>query len=428
MGSNNSKGKLLRGKAVIRPLFKVALDEVKKCYKVDSATLGKGAFGKVFKAESLTDESYRVAIKELSKVNMNKKDIIDLGNEVQILNQLDHPNICKYYEVYEDKKYLYLVMEYWSGSNLYEKLTYQGIKYTETDCAKMTQQLLLALHHCHSSKVTHRDIKLENIMITDDNIIKLIDFGLSKTANKEELMKSMSGTPYYMAPEVFDEDNYGPEVDLWSLGVVLFTCLGGYRPFVGKNIKEIYKNIIEGNYKFHPREWSWISRDAKDLISMMLTRDPKKRITAELALQHPWFGLITDIKLDRTIKKEQKVRTKTLKRLKSFKQFNALKRWAIELLINMLSVDEKQYYETEFNKFDTTHSGIISGEEFMAKIKDSDEEVNQKIKKIFKENQVHWFHYSYARCRQGSNQGKTKHNIQQIWRWRQRWNHRKEFI
>lgn len=118
------------------------------------------------------------------------------------------------------------------------------MKYTETECAKLAQKLLLALHHCHSSGITHRDIKLENIMITDENQVKMIDFGLSKNATTEELMNSMAGTPYYMAPEVFENNSYGSSVDLWSLGVVLFTCLGGYRPFNGKDVKEICKNIL----------------------------------------------------------------------------------------------------------------------------------------------------------------------------------------
>lgn len=128
-------------------MSKVALDEIKKYYNVDTTTIGKGAFGKVLKARSVTDKSFRVAIKVLNKSNMSTKDIKELGSEVQILNSLDHPNIVKYYEVYEDKKFLYLVMEYCSGSNLYEKLTYQSIRYTEVECAKLAQQLLLAMHH-----------------------------------------------------------------------------------------------------------------------------------------------------------------------------------------------------------------------------------------------------------------------------------------
>mmetsp|Transcript_6720 Transcript_6720/g.6260 ORF Transcript_6720/g.6260 Transcript_6720/m.6260 type:complete len:164 (-) Transcript_6720:525-1016(-) len=163
-------------------------------------------------------------------------------------------------------------------------------------------------------------------MITEDNIVKLIDFGLSKNATKEEMMKSMTGTPYYMAPEVLEEEEYTSAVDLWSLGVVLFTCLGGYRPFTGANFKEISQAIIGCKYKFHSREWSGISRDAKDLISMMLTKEPKKRISAEIALKHPWFGLITEIKLDAIVKKEQTVRGKTMTKLKKFQKLNPLRR------------------------------------------------------------------------------------------------------
>ena len=378
-------------------MSKNALEDIKKYYTMESTALGRGAFGKVFKAVSLTDKSFQVAIKVLNKKNMSKNDIKEINGEVQILNQLDHPNIVKYFEVYEDKKLLYIVMEYWSGSNLYEKLTYQGIRYNETDCAKLAQQLLLAVHHCHSSKITHRDIKLENIMLTEDNHTKLIDFGLSKNATQQEMMKSMTGTPYYMAPEVFENEKYGSAVDIWSLGVVLFTWLGGYRPFSGKNVKEISKSILEWNYKFHPREWSSISRDAKDLISQMLNKDPNKRITAEKALKHPWFGLITEIKLVSTVKKEQMVKTHVWKKLFNYDQESVLKRSSIELLVNMLSADEKNDLEKEFNKFDTSKTGVISDKEFIEKVKEQKPEVNHKdIKKMVKElDFTHWKEIKY---------------------------------
>lgn len=223
-------------------------------------------------------------------------------------------------------------------------------------------------------------------MVTDTNLVKLIDFGLSKNASKKELLQSMTGTPYYMAPEIFEDAKYDKAVDIWSLGVVLFTCLGGYRPFNGKNLKEISKNILECNYKFHPREWSSISRDAKDLIGKMLTRDPTKRITAEKALKHPWFGLITEIKLESTLKKEQKVKSKTMKKLCKFSQGSPLKRCAMELLIKMLSLEEKQVYEQEFNKFDTTRSGVVSDRDFISKIQETDVSLSRKeVKRITKE-------------------------------------------
>mmetsp|Transcript_22641 Transcript_22641/g.20120 ORF Transcript_22641/g.20120 Transcript_22641/m.20120 type:complete len:185 (+) Transcript_22641:187-741(+) len=119
---------------------------------------------------------------------------------------------------------------------------------------------------------------------------------------------------------------------------------------------------------------------------MMLTYNPKKRISAEIALKHPWFGLITEIKLNKTVKKEQKVRSKTMKKLKNFKQMNPFRRCALELLINMLSVEEKLYYETEFNKFDSSRTGMISEKDFIAKFQETEVDLPQKeIKKIMKE-------------------------------------------
>lgn len=215
---------------------------------------------------------------------------------------------------------------------------------------------------------------------------KCVDFGLSKNATQNDLMDSMAGTPYYMAPEVLKNENYDSSVDIWSLGVVLFTCLGGYRPFTGDDVSEITKSILSCNYKFHQREWSSISRDAKDLISMMLKLEPEKRITAEKALKHPWFGLITEIKLMSTLVKENKVRSKTVKKLKKFSQGSPLRQCTLELLIKMLSEDEKKAYVKEFNKFDLTRKGTVSYKEFMTKIKETEDKMTDKeIKKMAKE-------------------------------------------
>lgn len=220
-------------------------------------------------------------------------------------------------------------------------------------------------------------------MLTEDNHVKLIDFGLSKNATQAEMMKSMTGTPYYMAPEVFENEKYGHEIDIWSLGVVLFTCLGGYRPFTGKNLKEISKSIIDCNYKFHPREWGGISRDAKDLITVMLMKDGSKRITAEKALNHAWFGLITEIKLVSTIRKEQMVKKSTWTKLINYEPGSVLKRSALELLINMLNTDEKKLLEIEFNKFNTSKSGVISEKDFTDIVRDQKPTMATKdIKKI----------------------------------------------
>lgn len=163
-------------------------------------------------------------------------------------------------------------------------------------------------------------------MLTEGNQVKLIDFGLSKNATQKELMQSTTGTPYYMAPEVFTDEKYTSAVDIWSLGVVMYILLVGYRPFSGDNLAQIKKKIISGDVEFYPRDWNQVSSDAKRLVKAMMTPDPKKRLTAEEALKQPWFGLITDIKLLATVKMEQMLKPDTVKRLEQFNQGTILKR------------------------------------------------------------------------------------------------------
>ena len=150
--------------------------------------------------------------------------------EVAILNQLDHPNIVKYYETYNDQKYIYLVMELISGKPLFDKITEQANQtFSEDQAAHYMKQLFQAINHCHAQNIVHRDIKPDNVMITDDDTVRLIDFGLSKVSRNKQL-KTVAGTPYYMSPEVLN-GSYSKKADIWSLGVVLYTLVSGYLPF-----------------------------------------------------------------------------------------------------------------------------------------------------------------------------------------------------
>ena len=181
--------------------------ELKKNYAIDdpaTKVLGSGAFGKVFLTHNLHNKNHKVAIKV-----MNKKKLWEhldaIKEEVKILTKLDHPCIVKYYETYDDNKFIYLIMEYISGGELFEKITSQKNQtFSEPDAAKLMLDLFSALNHMHVQGVVHRDIKPENIMITNDDKVKLIDFGLSKRTEKGTKMKTIAGTPYYMAPEVLD--------------------------------------------------------------------------------------------------------------------------------------------------------------------------------------------------------------------------------
>jgi len=159
-------------------------------------------------------------------------------------------------------------------------------------------QITSAILHLHEKGICHRDIKPENFMFADktaESELKLIDFGLSKRFGPNQsgeaggdFMHSIVGTPYYVAPEVL-EGNYGFECDVWSLGIILYILLCGYPPFEGDDNKEIFKRVMTQKVEFDPAEWSEISQEAKDLILLMLIRDPSKRISLQAVRRHSWF-------------------------------------------------------------------------------------------------------------------------------------------
>jgi len=207
------------------------VNELKQNYVIDGKTkvLGSGAFGKVFLTTNKVDTSIKVAIKVLDKEKL-KENIDCIMEEVAILNTLDHPNIVKYYETYDDNKYIYLVMEYITGGQLFDKITTQkNQNFSEHDACNYMRELFSSINHCHAQGIIHRDIKPENIMISNENTVRLIDFGLSKASKKKNLT-TIAGTPYYMAPEVLS-GNYSSKADIWSLGVLLYTLVSGYLPF-----------------------------------------------------------------------------------------------------------------------------------------------------------------------------------------------------
>lgn len=232
---------------------------------------------------------FKVAIKVLNKNKL--KDHIDaIQEEVNILTRLDHPNIVKYYETYIDEKYIYLVMEYIGGGELFDKISEQENQvFTEEFARDYMKKLLGACHHMHAQGIVHRDIKPENIMISATGELKLIDFGLSKRQEGQKKLKTIAGTPYYMAPEVLD-GVYDQKVDTWSLGVLLYVFMSGYLPFQGDNRNDVFYKIQHGKFHFNHPEFKVCTDLAKDLIEKLLVVNPKNRLSAFDALHHPWFA------------------------------------------------------------------------------------------------------------------------------------------
>lgn len=251
--------------------------------------IGQGQFGTVRKAIKIGEsDSKPYAVKVIMKDKI-QTDLKVLKTELESLMATDHPNIIKMYEVYEDTKHIYIVMEYCDGGELFDKIQLKQ-KFSEPEAARIMYKLLRAVSYLHSLNIIHRDLKPENILFkskSDDSEIKIIDFGLSKKCGEAETMHSVVGTLYYVAPEVL-EKKYGHECDIWSLGVILYILLSGRPPFEGQNV-EVFTKIIKAEYDFESKRWKKVSKEAIDLIQKMMEHDKKKRISPVEALNHPWF-------------------------------------------------------------------------------------------------------------------------------------------
>ena len=290
------------------------------------------------------EKNFQVAIKVLDKHKL--KDNIDcIMQEVAILNRLDHPNIVKYFETYDDSKYMYLVMEYISGCQLFDKITQQENQtFGEFEAAGYMQKLFQAINHCHAQGVIHRDIKPENIMITEAGSVRLIDFGLSKASKTNRNLTTVAGTPYYMAPEVL-EGNYSSQADIWSLGVLLYTLVSGYLPFQGQTSAEVFRKIKEADFHFNHVEFESVSNECKDLISKLLVPNAKRRLSGQQALSHAWFKILND---GVETKVGVKISDDVINRLRSFKGVSKFKRAAMNILVKMATEEEVQDLRAQF--------------------------------------------------------------------------------
>jgi serine/threonine protein kinase len=249
--------------------------------------LGKGGCGVVYKVVNKSTKA-TFALKQMKK-DSYLLDILE--REIMLMKEFDHPHLTKLREAYLDDKYISLVMDYVAGGELFDKIA-ELESFSETDAADITKQLLSALQYLHERNCAHRDIKAENILLVDKEgtQVKIADFGLANTLGNRNKFMSFVGTTPYMAPEVLSGATYGTNVDMWSLGVLVFVMLAGYMPFSGKTEMQEIRAILGGQYKFDDRRgWDKISAAAKNFISNLLLQDPEARFTATQALQHVWI-------------------------------------------------------------------------------------------------------------------------------------------
>lgn len=191
----------------------------------------------------------------MKKDKINSSEQVRLRYEIDILKNLDHPNILRLYEVFEDNKHIFLVTEYCDGGELFDEILLRQ-RFEEKDAAPIMKQLLSAINYCHKQKVCHRDLKPENVLLDsgDKSTIKLIDFGTSQVFENEEKMELVLGTAYYIAPEVL-AGKYDEKCDIWSIGVILYILLSGEPPFFGNNDAEIIQKVKKGRYYYNKPIW-----------------------------------------------------------------------------------------------------------------------------------------------------------------------------
>ena len=354
-GSSIGSSFLSDGESSISISNKLFIDETKdnptKKYEILSK-LGSGSFGSVYLARNkYTNE--KVAMKQIKKSSANLLSDGEITDEIEILKNLDHPDIVRIIESFNTKNSYILITEYCEGGELFDQVKNQ---LSETQIAVIFKQVLSGLAYLHSNNIVHRDLKLENILIheiekskqTGEDLfnIKIIDFGTARIFDKSKNPQSIVGSSYYIAPEVLRQ-KYNKECDLWSVGVILYMFIVGHAPFDGCDDDEITTNIQRGVYRKNDRRWIKASKEVKDLIQKLLTYRPSQRLTAiqaEAKSAIKLFKLVNENKDGKLQKNELK---------------NTLLNFVNESFLIENDFDEK------FEIMDGNNKGYINYEEFL---------------------------------------------------------------
>jgi len=323
-------------------------------YKDGGSKLGEGAYGSVSKGVHKSTGVVR-AIKTVAKTKM--KHVERFKREIAIMKIMDHPNIIKLFETFEDHRNIYMVMEVCTGGELLSRII-QASRFNERDAAGVTQQMLRALFYLHEQHICHRDVKPDNFMFhngdpIEGNVLKLIDFGLSRKFRDGEHMSTKAGTPFYVAPEVLT-GRYGHLVDLWSAGVIMYVLLCGSPPFSGRGQREVLASVRKGHLRFHPRAWGGISQDAKELVSLLVKTDPESRLNAGQALMHPWIRNRAPQAL------ANKLPADLVPKLRSFRSRTKFEKAVLQVIASQLSESQIKGLREAFLSLDQNGDGLVT--------------------------------------------------------------------
>ncbi|OMJ66055.1 hypothetical protein SteCoe_37240 [Stentor coeruleus] len=324
--------------------------------------IGSGAFAEVkLCIYKPLDQKRAVKIIHKAGLHYQQMDQEYMLKEISVLNTLDHPNILRCYEIFEDHWKFYVAMEYCEGGELFGKII-KLKKFTEKQAAEIMFQLLSAVAYCHSKDVIHRDLKPENILLEDkeDGLsLKVADFGSSCFIDHKRKMTGCFGSAYYLAPEVLSGE-YTEKCDIWSCGIILFILLTGKPPYSGRDDKTIINQLKHCPLNIKAEKYPTLSSNAIDLLQKLLILEPNDRISALEAISHPW------VKSFRGHEEEQVNLAHTLENLKQFSSNNKLKDAVYTFLATqVVSSEEVRTLKAEFQALDKNGDGKISSNELM---------------------------------------------------------------
>eukprot|EP00271_Cylindrocystis_brebissonii_P012389 TRINITY_DN3084_c0_g1_i1.p1 TRINITY_DN3084_c0_g1~~TRINITY_DN3084_c0_g1_i1.p1 ORF type:complete len:503 (+),score=62.26 TRINITY_DN3084_c0_g1_i1:207-1715(+) len=306
-------------------------ENVYEVYAFQPRVLGQGVSGMVTVClDKQTGE--KAACKTMSKLLLrNHGQLEDVTKEVAVLRELEaHPNVVHLKGVFEDSKLIHLVEEICNSGTLFEEMQKHGGRVSEKEAKFLFWQLLNGVAACHAKGWMHRDLKLENVMLShiskqdhtntegettvgspeqddhsisldlknqseeyNDLLVKLIDFGMAANVREKGFVTGRVGSPHYMAPEVIGGKHYATSADMWSCGIILYCMLAGYFPFNGRNTVQLSSAIMRGELKFR-KGWESVSPAAKNLVAQLVKVDPKERLSATEALDHPWLQSLAE--------------------------------------------------------------------------------------------------------------------------------------
>lgn len=336
---------------------------VNQDYTLDEAKpLGEGGFGAVCIAVNKTTKAQRACKKILKK---SVKDKRAFEREVELQKALDHPNICRIYDTYQDAKMYYICLELCKGGELFDKII-EASHFGEDTVAFLAKQMLSGLLYMHSNKMAHRDLKPENYLLSEDQPVekanlKLIDFGMSRRFEPGKPMTTKVITPYYVSPDVLS-GSYNEACDIWSLGVIFFILFCGSPPFnsryEGKKADEdIFRKIKKADYSFDAGEWKHVSKEAQRFVMDLLTPDPKKRPTAKDLLEHHW--LVVHMPTFKPVP----LSTTAVDSLRAFRQKDRLQKVALQMIAKYIDDNKVDDLKKMFASMDADGNGTLTLQE-----------------------------------------------------------------